>query len=86
MQHVRRNFLRLIPPPSEPSIPLSAVVQTSPASIFFVTLRLSLVPVSGIALSSAWNPVEVSAHLLGLLTATVLADRSAVAYLKIRRS
>ncbi|MBW1597291.1 hypothetical protein [Streptomyces sp. JJ38] len=51
-----------------------------------MTLRLSLVPVSGIALSSAWNPVEVSAHLLGLLTATVLADRSAVAYLKIRRS
>jgi hypothetical protein len=86
IQHVRRNLARLLPSASETSIPLSAVVQTAIASIFFVTLRLSFPLVTGVALTCVWHPIEVPAQLLGLLTATVLADRSAVVYLRIRRS
>lgn len=85
IQHVRRNLERFLPSPSETSIPLSAVIQTAPAGVFFVTLRLSFPLVTGIAPLSAWHLAEVPTQLLWLLTATVLADRSTVTYLRIRR-
>jgi hypothetical protein len=61
------------------------VVQTAPAGVFCVTLRLSFPLVAGIAPLSVWHLAEVPTQLLGLLTATVLADRSAVTYLRVRR-
>ncbi|MGW3957321.1 hypothetical protein ACWEKM_42035 [Streptomyces sp. NPDC004752] len=62
------------------------MVQTAPVGVFFVTLRLSFPLVAGITQLSVWQHVEVPTQLLGLLTATVLADRSAVSYLKVRRN
>ncbi|MFB7510048.1 hypothetical protein [Streptomyces broussonetiae] len=62
------------------------MVQTTLVGVFFVTLRLSFPLVAGISLLSAWHPMDVPTRLLGLLTATVLVDRSAVTYLRVRRS
>lgn len=86
IQHVRRKVAHLLPSSSETSIPLSAVVQTTIASVFFVTLRLSFPLVTGVVLTVVRHPIEVPSQWLWVLTTTVLADRSAVAYLRIRRS
>ncbi|MFI0818560.1 hypothetical protein ACH4TX_18955 [Streptomyces sp. NPDC021098] len=86
IQHVRRNLARLLPSASEASIPLFALAQTAVASIFFVTLRLSSPLVAGVALTRLWYPIEVPTELVGLLAATVLVDRSALVYMRIRRS
>ncbi|ELS55922.1 hypothetical protein STVIR_3267 [Streptomyces viridochromogenes Tue57] len=50
-----------------------------------MTLRLSSLLEAGIAVRFVWQPVDVPAQLMWLVSATVLADRSAVAYLRIRR-
>ncbi|WP_037886907.1 hypothetical protein [Streptomyces viridochromogenes] len=85
IQHVRGKLARHLPSFSEASIPLAVVVQTALSSVFFVTLRLSSLLEAGIAVRFVWQPVDVPAQLMWLVSATVLADRSAVAYLRIRR-
>lgn len=86
IQHFRRNWVHRHPSVSETSIPLSVVVQTTLSSVFFVTLRLSSLQMAGLTVWSLCHPVAVPVQLMGVLATTVLADRSAVTYLRLRRS
>lgn len=85
IEHVYRKLARRLPVFSEISIPLHAFAQTAVMSVFAVTARWSSVLVGALVAAAAWGEVPVPTEALMVLVPAVWADRTAVAYLRIRR-
>ncbi|MGK5447100.1 hypothetical protein [Streptomyces radiopugnans] len=78
IEHVRRKLASMIPVAPEASILLSAVLQTTVAGIFLLTLRFGSVLVAGVVVAVVVRPEVISLEALMTMTVAAWSDRSAV--------